>query len=189
MQWEGVTIERNCVDEVSRCIDICKVSNPCPPKCDLKPFFQILFPQNVVWNLGLKPRFSTLSSKKWPFLPNVFWNLGFRRVSFKSTTAQWHSKCYKHYKRYKYYKYYKQFYKYFKFYKYYRILCQKNYEHEPCQQANEASKKTQFHQHSAPSTRTMSAEGRTGTAGNAILPAFRAFDARDVRRGWRGRSR
>ena len=40
--------------------------------------------------------------------------------------------------------------------------------------------------HFAPSTRTISAEGCTRTAPIALLPAFRALDTHDLRRGLRG---
>ena len=43
--------------------------------------------------------------------------------------------------------------------------------------------KTQFHLHSAHSTRTISAEGCTSKPKNAISPAFRALDTHDLRRG------
>ena len=46
-----------------------------------------------------------------------------------------------------------------------------------------AKSKTQSHLHFAPSRRTISAEGRAGHSKNAISPAFRALDARDLRRG------
>ena len=44
--------------------------------------------------------------------------------------------------------------------------------------------KTQFHLHSAHSTRTISAEGCTSKSKNAISPAFRALDTHDLRRGF-----
>ena len=43
--------------------------------------------------------------------------------------------------------------------------------------------KSQFHLHSAHSTRTISAEGCTWKPKNAISPAFRALDTHDLRRG------
>ena len=43
--------------------------------------------------------------------------------------------------------------------------------------------KSQFHLHSAHSTRTISAEGSTSNSENAISPAFRALDTHDLRRG------
>ena len=43
--------------------------------------------------------------------------------------------------------------------------------------------KSQFHLHSAHSTRTISAEGCTSKSKNAISPAFRALDTHDLRRG------
>ena len=43
--------------------------------------------------------------------------------------------------------------------------------------------KSQFHLHSAHSTRTISAEGCTSKSEIAILPAFRALDTHDLRRG------
>ena len=49
-----------------------------------------------------------------------------------------------------------------------------------------AGVKTQLYLHSAPSTRAMFAEGRTSTAEDASLPAFRAFDTLDLRRALRG---
>ena len=45
------------------------------------------------------------------------------------------------------------------------------------------SPKTQFHLHSAHSTRTISAKGCTSKSKNAISPAFRALDTHDLRRG------
>ena len=44
--------------------------------------------------------------------------------------------------------------------------------------------KSQFHLHSAHSTRTISAEGCTSKSKNAISPAFRALDTHDLRRGF-----
>ena len=46
------------------------------------------------------------------------------------------------------------------------------------------SQKTQFHLHSAHSTRTISAEGCTSKSKNGISPAFRALDTHDLRRGF-----
>ena len=45
--------------------------------------------------------------------------------------------------------------------------------------------RTQSHLHFAPSTRTISAEGCAGHGRNAISPAFRALDTRDLRKGLR----
>ena len=50
-----------------------------------------------------------------------------------------------------------------------------------------APEQTQCHLHSAPSTRTISAEGCAGMCKNAISPAFCAFDAQDLCRGSRSR--
>ena len=44
--------------------------------------------------------------------------------------------------------------------------------------------KTQFHLHSAHSTRTISTEGCTSKSKNGISPAFRALDTHDLRRGF-----
>ena len=44
------------------------------------------------------------------------------------------------------------------------------------------NQKTQFHLHSAHSTRTISAEGCTSKSKTAISPAFRALDTHDLRR-------
>ena len=49
--------------------------------------------------------------------------------------------------------------------------------------------KSQFHLHSAHSTRTISAEGCTSKSKNAISPAFRALDTHDLRRGFTFRNR
>ena len=43
--------------------------------------------------------------------------------------------------------------------------------------------KSQFHLHSAHSTRTISAEGCTSKSKNTISPAFRALDTHDLRKG------
>ena len=53
------------------------------------------------------------------------------------------------------------------------------------QRAARAKSKTQTHLHFAPSTRTISAEGCAGPGQIAISPAFRALDARSLRRGLR----
>ena len=42
---------------------------------------------------------------------------------------------------------------------------------------------TQFHLHSAPSTRSISAEGCPHSPRNSVSPSFRAFDTLDLRRG------
>ena len=46
------------------------------------------------------------------------------------------------------------------------------------------NQKTQFHLHSAHSTRTISAEGCTSKSKTAISPAFRALDTHDLPRGF-----
>ena len=50
------------------------------------------------------------------------------------------------------------------------------------------NQKSQLYLHSAPSTRTISANGCTSKSKNATLPAFRALDTRDLRRGFTRRN-